>query len=149
MEYNFYPNQDSIGNDLTYVPTTGPNECEKYCSSNPRALAYNTLGYVKHAVVEPDQFITVNWSSVRAPEGGHGLYIKKDHDPIQRAKDGIMAALDAVAPTSLPITFTITSCKRLSYFLKAMNCFITRCKDAHLGRICRRPGVAPSAPRRG
>jgi len=121
MEYNFYSHQDSVGHDLTRLP---PEECRDFCDSEPSAIAYNTLGYIKTSIAPPDQWITTNWNQ---PDS-EGFYIKKEYDPVQKAIDRIVD----YQGEKLPITFTITTCKRLNYFIRAMNTFLVRCQDAHL-----------------
>lgn len=116
MEYNFYPHQDSVGNDISHTSHT---DSKDVCDKTKSAVAYNTLGYVKSCINPPDQWITIK---------GEGLYIKKEHDPIQKAIDSIIN----YDGERLPITFTITTCKRLYYFLITMQSFIVRCKDAYL-----------------
>ena len=71
--YEFYRMKDSFGHDIRHVANKTVAELKKICDEDPTCVGFNTLGYMKHQIVHPDNFINYNYTN----KGG-GLYIRKD-----------------------------------------------------------------------
>lgn len=71
--YEFYRMKDSFGHDIEFVGQKPIQELKQICDANPKCVGFNTLGYMKHKIVHPDNFMNLNYAN----KGG-GLYVKKD-----------------------------------------------------------------------
>jgi tetratricopeptide (TPR) repeat protein len=71
--YTFYLNKDSYSNDILYVENKTLDEMYKIANDIPYCLGFNTLGYFKSIIFDPDSFIelpnTNNFIN-------NGIYIK-------------------------------------------------------------------------
>lgn len=71
-EYIFFRLRDSFGEDIQYVGNKSVDELKKLCDSNKGCVGFNTLGYLKHTIKKPEEFIDIG----RNIEDG--LYIRRD-----------------------------------------------------------------------
>lgn len=73
--YIFIPGKDSPDNDLGRVNTNKFEVLKHMADNTPGCVAFNTLGFLKHALVDPSQYIDI---PVKQKSGIHGLYVKKN-----------------------------------------------------------------------
>lgn len=110
---------DSHGNDCGYYPNKTIEELIKISNSVDECVGFNNLGYLKKSIVADDKF-TKNERI--------NLYInsKKINDIIERRKQ------IANGNFKKDITFVITTCKRLDYFINTIDKFLLHCQDIHI-----------------
>lgn len=70
--YRFFPGKDSSGADIGNMGRDVV-KLALQCSKDQKAVAFNTDGFIKHALRSRDQ-----WSDIRNDNGNEGLYVKKD-----------------------------------------------------------------------
>lgn len=71
--YDFYPNLDSYGDDITHVSGKSIAELKNVADTLPNCLGFNTYGYFKSAICPRNKFIKLGnrYNSV------DGIYVKK------------------------------------------------------------------------
>ncbi|AYV80675.1 MAG: putative fucosyltransferase [Harvfovirus sp.] len=76
VDYNFYPNQDSYGNDIeiNQIRSTDISLLKNMADSDDRCVAFNTYGYLKHKIEKTFIILQNRFHSV------DGMYIKKKFD---------------------------------------------------------------------
>ena len=72
-DYYFYPNQDSLGNDILYA-YSNILELKRIADNMENCVAFNTYGWIKNFVVQPEYFINLP-NKYYSPDG---IYIKKN-----------------------------------------------------------------------
>lgn len=72
-DYDFYPLLDSMSNDIKCVTFSNIDELKKIADNTEGCIAFNTKGYLKHTVTEPDNFVLLAGTC----DKNDGLYIKK------------------------------------------------------------------------
>ena len=70
-DYTFYPNKDSVGNDIYSCTTLTIPEMKNLADTIPNCVAFNTIGYFKYAIGS-------DFKEIRPEISGEGLYVKKD-----------------------------------------------------------------------
>ena len=72
--YIFFSELDSPGNDIKYIGKKTLHELKKMADKNQNCVGFNTLGWLKEAVV-PENELKSLWGSESAKDG---IYIKKE-----------------------------------------------------------------------
>jgi len=118
--YVFYPSKDSMGHDIKYVGDKTVEELKAICDEDPSCLAFNTLGYFKHTIVDESDYI-----SLPSYDGKlHGLYVNMKH--WQNMLDGVS---DKIMGKKLPVAFVIKHTENIERFKTVMNRFMYHCRD--------------------
>lgn len=71
--YDFFPNEDSFGNDIDYYPNKTINELKELSNKMDDCAGFNTYGYLKHKICNREKFIRLQ-NKYYATDG---LYVKK------------------------------------------------------------------------
>lgn len=71
-DYIFYPNVDSYGNDIEYLPNLHIQELKTLSDLSDNCICFNTYGYLKNKIEKIIQLPNKNYHC-------DGLYIKKSH----------------------------------------------------------------------
>jgi GR25 family glycosyltransferase involved in LPS biosynthesis len=71
--YVFFKNKDIFGNDIKYVKHATLQMIKNEADSDPRCKAFNTLGWLKHTLIDKQ-----NFSGLDSDAPTDGLYIKKE-----------------------------------------------------------------------
>jgi len=111
---------DSYGEDVGHFPNKTVEELKTITNGIYDAVAFNTTGYIKnHAQLSSKEFL---------PEFKGDLYINEDKikQIIQEKKDMANGSLKR------NITFVITTCKRLDFFIRTMDAFLYNCRDLYI-----------------
>jgi dTDP-4-dehydrorhamnose 3,5-epimerase-like enzyme len=72
-DYIFYPNKDSVSNDIIFVNSLDTNKLKLLSDEMPKCVAFNTLGYLKYDVTDEKDFIYLPNLKNKVD----GLYVKK------------------------------------------------------------------------
>jgi len=73
-EYYFIQDKDSSGNDIDYIDSIDINYLKKIADNNDNCIGFNTWGYIKNKINEPNDFINLyNRYNLKY----NGLFIKK------------------------------------------------------------------------
>jgi GR25 family glycosyltransferase involved in LPS biosynthesis len=59
-EYDFYPNLDSPGSDIKFIPDKDVSSLRQIADCMPDCLGFNTLGYLKNKICDQKDFIRFN-----------------------------------------------------------------------------------------
>ena len=110
---------DSFGNDYGYYPNKSIPELCELADSIEECVGFNSKGYLK-------TYITTD-SKLRKNEN-IDLYI--NHNKIQNIIDKNKNI--ASGNIKKDITFVITTCKRLDFFIDTINRFLYHCRDVHV-----------------
>ena len=72
--YKFYPNKDSVGNDIGRYAKISITALKDLCNKNNKIVAFNTQGFTKSSICNPEHFVplSVNYAY-------QGLYVKRDY----------------------------------------------------------------------
>ena len=71
-DYVFYPNKDSVGNNVNVILNNSILELKNIADNNDDCIAFNTTGYFKNYITPKSQFKNIN-----SPLSYDGLYVKK------------------------------------------------------------------------
>lgn len=116
MPFEDYENKDIYGNDCGYYPQKSVEELKLISSMIQEAIGFNDLGYVKSYCSDS---ITCNHTTK--------LYIDKSKiQNILKDKKNI-----ASGNIKKNITFVVTTCKRLDFFIESINNFLYYCQDIY------------------
>lgn len=77
-DYDFYPNQDSFGNDIGHYNKKTIKELKDMSDKNHNCVGFNTYGYLKHKIVPINNFIYLK----NMKYSTDGIYIKKQNQNI-------------------------------------------------------------------
>jgi hypothetical protein len=124
-DYIFYDGFDSHGHDDNYYPNKTIDQLKSLCKDDPNIIGFNTLGYTKKSIFNENNFSLLPKYSYQKQSG---LFVKKSLLIIDGKINNIIDANNE----KLDITFTMTTCKRLSKFIETMDSLLTMCSDLHL-----------------
>jgi len=122
--YKFIPNKDSMGNDIKHVGDKTVEELKAICDEDPNCVAFNTLGYFKHSIVDESEYI-----SLPSYDGKlHGMYINMKHwqNILDNVRDKIMGL------HKQPIAFVIKHEDNIERFKNVMDRFMYHCRDIEI-----------------
>ena len=131
-DYDFYQSNDSVGNDIVYLPNKTIKELKEYCDNNIQSVGFNTFGYIKSFITTPDKFIYLhnqnyNYDGIYVKKN---LYLSENYDFYNKEKVmEINSHIKNNTNLNNLITLTITSCKRIDLFKRTINSFINCCVD--------------------
>ena len=74
-DYDFYPNQDSLGGDIRQI-CADIEMVKKIADTTENCVAFNSYGWIKHTIAEPKDFIVLKNHYYDVD----GMYVKKSHD---------------------------------------------------------------------
>jgi hypothetical protein len=120
MSYIIKEYRDSYGGDCAHYPNKSVEELKILMEKHYDAVGFNTAGYIKnHLQLASDE---------NMPNFQGNLYINQEKidTEIDRKKRIITGNCKG------DITFVITSCKRLNYFIKTINNFLYHCQDLYV-----------------
>jgi len=118
--YKFYSGLDSPGYDIKYVGNLPVDNLKDLADSDNNCVGFNTLGWLKYNI----QNSLIKLSD----DPNMGLYIKDASEIIRSKMNNIINKKNGVSN----LTFTITTCKRLDYFIRTMDQLLYYCKDIEL-----------------
>ena len=72
-DYDFYPNKDSMGDDISYVANKTIEELKILADTDENCLGFNTYGYLKFNIKNESSFINLQ----NRYYNNDGLYVKK------------------------------------------------------------------------
>jgi hypothetical protein len=118
-DYIILKNKDSHNGDYMFIPNKTISQLKTICEYTLDSFGFNTIGYFKKEILEKDTFSNLSNTD---------LYIRQDRITkiIKQKKD----YLSEKKP--LDITFVITTCKRLQFFIETMDKLIFHCQDLFL-----------------
>lgn len=135
-DYDFIPNRDYYGGDITNYTDKSIEELKQICDSTTNSEGFNTYGYVKGTIGDVDKII------LNLKHESDGIYVKKNRPvKVEYSYDLDFYNKDIVNSLSkqkssniedLELTLTITSCKRFDLFQRTINSFLNCCLDIHL-----------------
>ena len=128
-KYIYLNKKDSLDYDITRVDITtmSVDKQKEIVPTFFSCIGFNTYGYYKYIIRDYSQHINLI--------DNNGLYINKDKwvfsDKNQKIiKNKINNYIRNDGNNIINnLTFTITTCKRLDYFIESMDTFILRCQD--------------------
>lgn len=118
--YIFYSGLDSNGYDIKYVGTLPISRLKELADEDDNCMGFNTFGWLKYNIRPVHNFSKLSDNMV------DGLYVKNTDIIIQNRISDIMKKDNKCGSN---LTFTITTCKRLNYFIKTMDRLLINCKD--------------------
>ena len=119
QNYNIKRNYDSMGNDYDFIPNKTIKELIEICDNTDECVGFNSKGFLKKVIVDDSKLVRIQ---------DIDLYINNDkiNNIIERKKQ------IASGDIKKDITFVITTCKRLDYFINTMDKFLYHCQDLHI-----------------
>ena len=118
-DYIILKNKDSYNGDYMFIPNKTISQLKTICDYTLDSLGFNSIGYFKKEMLEKDTFSNLSNTD---------LYIRQDRicKIIKQKKDYLSEK------NPLDITFVITTCKRLQFFIETMDKLIFHCQDLFL-----------------
>jgi hypothetical protein len=129
-KFIFLQNMDSYDYDITRINTNNMSveQLQDYTYELFGCVGFNTYGYYKYIISDYSHHKRLNGNN-------NGLYINQDkwifsqnNQKIIKHKINNCIRNDENNIVN-NITFTITTCKRLNYFIETMDTFILKCND--------------------
>lgn len=129
-KYLFLPNKDSMYYDLDRIDLTGLtiDQQQDVTSKYFSCTGYNTYGFYKYLIRDQDKHVNLM-------EQNSGLYVNEDKWVFSDGnKEKIRYKINNCIRNDgnniiNNLTFTITTCRRLDYFIETMDTFILKCQD--------------------
>lgn len=123
--YKFCPSKDSMGNDIKHVGDKTVEELKAICDEDPNCVAFNTLGYFKHTIVDESEYI-----SLPSYDGKlHGMYINMKH--LQNMLDSVRDRILGKKEPSIAFVIKYDD-GNMAKFKNMMNQFMFKCRDIEI-----------------
>jgi hypothetical protein len=127
--YTFYSGLDSFGYDTQLYEGKTLLELKEICDSRTEHMGFNTYGFMKYTIKPlADLCYLFSYNT----DNSTGLYVKNMNSYVQNKIAEITDIVNEkkrLHKYTSNITFTITTCKRLTLFIQTMERLLMFCKD--------------------